>query len=594
VNADPGIERLADAMRWVEQHFEQFDPTPGSSVDLALAGGKAFMELSVATLMYARYAARPDEDLLLRFATFLCDVRARPHFRDRVLRSPTEWVLHADLNSVLTELGHPDAKVSHSLQRAVDAGFLEHQERVPHRMMDIGLSLQWAGIDANWPDQDSLRAGSILGSLPSDLYLDLQTWYALTHVIIFQTDYGCHPPSVIQPAGLSDLLATLMILSAQERDWDILGEFLLCWDCLGLEQHAITAAGWRLFLAAQQQDGSFLGPESRRSAEREKSCEEQVFRARYHTTIVAVIALSLRQARRLHPPPQPRTDHRSERGGLHARAIQGVQRARLMFERLSASMLEAEEPSLLTCCQLRFGTWLCAAVLDDGPSVMLDDELRAREDELPLVLLQAPAVAMVVCALLNLRSPLELAVAHLDSKAALEHELLLHSLGLVPPPGSRTVAAHARLIPVGLDVTPDAFAASVADLTACGTSDDVPHDSRVALATVAGGLTAHAFRTYHLPQGARTLRALAYLEQETLVASRRAPYLDHLLLQQQEDGSIGALGPEEATMSGMESDLDPVLRLRVPVTIACLLAITEGVHDDWRLVQRVPALVDCA
>jgi hypothetical protein len=89
-----------------------------------------------------------------------------------------------------------------------------------------------------------------------------------------------------------------LVVTCQERNWDLLGELLLCWDCMGFEPSSLTTAAWASFLDAFQADGAVLPrPLKVNDGESEPggTVDTHVDKASdfdfvYHTTLVAALA----------------------------------------------------------------------------------------------------------------------------------------------------------------------------------------------------------------------------------------------------------------------------------------------------------------
>ena len=154
--------------------------------------------------------------------------------------------------------------IREQIQRALDVGLANQAERLPYQKMELLLSLERGEFSVDWPTWEDLGRSSILAQTPDALYLDEETIYALTHDIMFLNGFGTKRrvlPSWSDGISLRQTLSRLIVRVSQERHWDLLGELLLCWDCLGFDQTTIIQRGWTAFLAMQQDDGSFLGPE---------------------------------------------------------------------------------------------------------------------------------------------------------------------------------------------------------------------------------------------------------------------------------------------------------------------------------------------
>src|SRR5262249_37039414 len=149
------------------------------------------------------------------------------------------------------------------IQRVLDAGFLDHTERLPHRMMDVKSCLDWGEFKHEFPTLDLLYNSSILGQVPSPLFLNEDAIYALTHVVMFLYGFGTRKQTSIPVEQYDEFrlnLSVLLVIMCQEHHWDLLSELLLCWECVGYASTDIYERAWKALLSVQNADGAIPGP----------------------------------------------------------------------------------------------------------------------------------------------------------------------------------------------------------------------------------------------------------------------------------------------------------------------------------------------
>jgi hypothetical protein len=220
------------------------------------------------------------------------------------MRSPAAFLQHLHLYTAYrTAVG--ESRVQRALiQRALDNGFDQFIERPPYRLLELRMCLDWLGLEHDGPSWASLLERSTLARLPSALHIRVDDMYALTHVLMFATRVGLELPFRLTPgqvARLEPLLSDLIVAMCQEGHWDLLGELLICWDCLHLPHSLIVRRAWEALLRMQADDGSFPPTGARDDHDADPAVSDAARRQRvtlrYHTTLVAVIAGCIRQRR---------------------------------------------------------------------------------------------------------------------------------------------------------------------------------------------------------------------------------------------------------------------------------------------------------
>lgn len=300
-------ERIAHsvlmALRWVFNRLERFSPFDDDSYSLPRM--KAFSEFGLMLAVYVGLTGDRESSGVKRGINLVQDACSRADFSDWAMRLPAALVNYAELCAVVNELGCDAQDLRRKVQSAVEVGAISHVERVPYRLLEMRVALDWAGIKHSMPSARNLYADTILGAPLLTPLLANEAIYAITHVILFSSRFGLTRsslPASFQPDHIRTILCDLLIVTCQESNWDLLGELLLCWDCMGFAPSPLTSAAWGSFLDAFRADGAVLPhpldvkAEAPRRGTTDNSSEDELsdFDSVYHTTLVAILAGSSR------------------------------------------------------------------------------------------------------------------------------------------------------------------------------------------------------------------------------------------------------------------------------------------------------------
>jgi hypothetical protein len=627
---------MARALAWVVEYIDEFDPfKDGRAFDVA--HGQRVTELATMLNSYVALTGDRESPEVQRLVSEALRHQQNRALTDRIMHSPAEFVLFADLYAALKRLGHDDPQQRELIQRVIDAGFLDQVERVPHRMMDVRLTLEWGDFRHPWDSLEAQSSTSMLPREPKALHLDESSLYSLTHVIMFLYGFGTRrdaasPLSDGQRARFADTLAMLLVIASQEHHWDLLCELLLCWDCLQLPPTGIYWKAWTAFLDTQSADGAFPGPEralafSDFTKEQDpRKRRELYFAHHYHTTLVAVIAAAVHTSRGDLPvtldDERPRTitssappaeEEQATRSPRMA-AFQGAQRwlASQLEQCLAPEAEGRREQQLL---EILVGTFICGEILGDHSHLQYVAERVAaelnRNDARGTNHAMPPALAIINAAILhraqNPAPALDAIVTtfadvltrfpQADAEADLdwcEKRVLLNQVGLHSQPARLSrerLLAFAETVSLssGFAIT-EQLAIRVDSFTSCGTE---PANLRLAemwLPELMIGFAHHRFREYEFRRATRLLRAACALTGpgHPMLASCR----DFLMLHQNLHGPFGFFGPAEedkvrTSAPGFSFDRD----LRLPVTVDCLWALAECDREGWRLFRSLPRIM---
>lgn len=610
MNGDQGVRDafLEGALDWIDRHLESFDPL-WKRDRFDFDRGQRIGELAILARVLAG-AGFAEDPRLGRMQSLLACCQASPVYRDRVLRSPTELMLFVETYATLRTLGLEDEGMRGRLVKAVRAGWLDQTERFPHRAMDIRSGLDSCGIDSPLPPLPELYRRSILGGAPDPALLGEHDLYALTHVVMFLSDFGARPPDNLRPEdreSAADLLAALVVVAAQDGHWDLLAEFLLCWSCLELPENGLVEAAWAALRGAQLPDGGVPGPEVHG--------EVLPFEHVYHTTLVCVVAAAVRRRKQgvTRPRLALRTADADERR-LRSDATESARRAAGWLTAVAEEEIRKDEPSASRLAQILLGLWAASGFSREAPpgarlsrvTRRLTDVASPSEwrDVPPLLRCVAAAwlarAGFTVPALHGERGFLRRAGALFEAVGEgggshlglCEMWSALHRLGVAPglpmAPERELVAQAVRTL--GSREAVDPWLVLVEAATASGIRRFPWAGDGAWLPFLAAGLCVDACRRYDLLRASTLLRTGQWMAPDDGPARRiLRGCARYLMFNQREDGAFGLLGPELAARGdrlGTEGDDESLL---LPVTVGCVWALAEGL-TDWRLLEELGRL----
>jgi hypothetical protein len=607
------------ALKWTVGQREYFE-SRAEDQSFDWNGAKSLFELAIMVDCHARQMS--DYTTVRPLLIMLQSIRDGRDVGDRPIRSRTDLVFHAFLYSVLRHAGVEDVRQRELIQRAINARILEHVERAPHRIMEERLALEWGAFSHSLPAWEQLIENSILGRAPSPLHLDMEATYQITHVILFLFGFGATRASVQpgNPPELRRLLSALIITCCGEQHWDLVGELLLCWDCLEFEPGLIYERAWDAFLSQQSDDGSFPGPRSgseRAGRDHGKPPENWLrFLERYHTTLVAILAGDGCLRRLAHRPAQneskavpakPATGISAVAG---AGTMTGVEKHAEWLARLLDKLRERDGPQPQAACSILVGTWVCAALnralLSQMPYVAARVAKRLRIvrkwAELP------PALSIIAHAILSkcgiilpklatFIRELGLVLDAIPAEDALsdlafcEKRILLHQLGLGKRPTlleRAAVARAAKAMPLdGSKAALEKLLLCLGSATGYGTRMMRMSADEAWVGELLSGLTVRFFRSSDIFTACTLLRNMTHLG--LAADGGLTELIDFLLLQHRPEGGYGFFGAQEVSVMAASNEAFFADRdLYLPVTLSCLWTLAEATAG-WSLYRSVHA-----
>lgn len=292
--AENGARRAGE---WLARHLPVHlgDPLHGSPA-LRFRRLKAVCEIG-----FLEEAAGADPAGAAGPGSALDPVLARLRSHGRLLRLTLGNPAHANLFLPLLlaawgrDRAEPGAATARVLGATVEWLSTRTRERLPFRRLDLLHAVHLAtGHEAPLAELDRAAAHGCLGPRTDVSRVDPGDEYAVTHTVLYVTDFGRRswPPGLADPAVVLDVLDLLSHDADATDNLDLLGEYAWCRACLGARSGRFHREIERL-LEAQRDDGSVPGPVDLGPAlERDGVPEEdRPFFTDYHTTLVARFAL---------------------------------------------------------------------------------------------------------------------------------------------------------------------------------------------------------------------------------------------------------------------------------------------------------------
>jgi uncharacterized protein DUF6895 len=205
-------------------------PAPG--IDLATFEAPADKIIAETAMLLRSVASIPDgrgRSLASRARALALELL--PHARhDRVLFGlalhPALARDYACAHVVLARMGYPNPTFERALAAAAGATTARARERLPHRELEQEWLSSLAGGDG--PTNDTLQRTALARGV------DLLTGsrddvYALTHTLMYATDFGNRSLASVLRAGLIAVVQSALAGALDDDDFDLAAELLLAW-----------------------------------------------------------------------------------------------------------------------------------------------------------------------------------------------------------------------------------------------------------------------------------------------------------------------------------------------------------------------------
>jgi hypothetical protein len=627
---------------WIFNHLDHFTPFDDKDI-YCPSRTKPFIELAIMFAVYAAATGDTASPAVQGAGQLFQAASKRADYTDWALRFPAELVNYAELCAAVHELGGDAGELRHRLQSAIDAGAPSQIERLPHRLLELRAALDWAGVRHSLPSTDDICAQTILGEAISAQLLPESTIYAITHVILFGSRFGLMQgalPEWLRSARVHSLLCDLLVVTGQARNWDLLGELLLCWDCIGFEHNLVTTAGWASFREAFRADGAVLPSPAKGVAGKarpdgtlaEHAEEASNFDLVYHTTLVAVLAGTVRLYRSRLDVSTASVSAENDRQkvsylkpratGYHsaiAPSPEGIAGIASAARAWLVSLLERVpvhgDAAVRALCHVLVASWIAdtmagndraksAGFTEVAQHVARSLNASKNYDHIDCVKPNLKLLVELLLAseglgvepfrqfLIQSVSILRRADPVLEADLSLmDKRILLYNVGLLPRPSTVPADGVRELLEdFRLSASAEVIEALTLQLECLSGWGTQLVDADVVapwLGNMLAGFAVQRLRNYDLISAARLLRLLEYLAASRIIA-RRDDLYSGLFIQHRKHGPFGWYGPEAARPRKLSSPLLEDMELYLPTTLECLWTLAEVSMGDWRLFDRVP------
>lgn len=312
---------LSGALGWLDAHLEWFAPhrweeylprrpfRPGPLLEL----------LGLVRLLDRSGRLPKDAPFPSRALDLAEHAAAAPDFTGSLRRADELFPYHLNLIALLELLGRPQPALRALGEGLLAAGAGGHAR--PHKpplgRIELRYFLDRGGFPAPapLPDIATLFRECLPALRPDVLHLTESETYALTHALIYATDFGARPPAVPgEPDDPLELLETVRVLLAvhlSRGSLDLTAELLLCATALGVTADPLVREGWAALARARRPDGAVPSPVHRPDVLAGLTGDKAaayLFGSCYHTTLAAGLAAAVRAERgagaRADPGPQ--------------------------------------------------------------------------------------------------------------------------------------------------------------------------------------------------------------------------------------------------------------------------------------------------
>ncbi|MCC6454094.1 MAG: hypothetical protein IT328_04065 [Caldilineaceae bacterium] len=258
---------------------------------------KVIAETAILVFLVSRIPEPCDEtrSLLVTLRHQLSMIVRSAQSRILLLRYPNFATQLGLAHIILTRLDEPDEEFDVLLRRAMTMGQVDSVPRVPFRYMDI----RWvrALLFNTRPDFTDLLPLSIITSCAHPIYMTRSDAYALTHELMYITDFGDTPvPASLDLSRISDMIDAGLAWSTVSKDLDLIGELLFAATLLRQPWSSYSRFGWHLLVSVWDNLGFLPGPDFEGAVHSSLLGDEAssyIFRYTYHTNYVGGMLCAL-------------------------------------------------------------------------------------------------------------------------------------------------------------------------------------------------------------------------------------------------------------------------------------------------------------
>lgn len=188
---------------------------------------KVVIETALLTLMVNRTCGNEFEQQLHTLGKAICPFVRNEKNLTTLKRLPQSAAVFGIGHAALCTLGFPDDQFDKLIKRAFQTGEVFNTERLPYRKMDV----QWLH-NLIFPSSpialDETLRHTILMSTAHPIYMAIPDIYALTHSLMYITDFGTTAvPQCVNAQYISSVINSACAYHLLSDNLDVLGELIM-------------------------------------------------------------------------------------------------------------------------------------------------------------------------------------------------------------------------------------------------------------------------------------------------------------------------------------------------------------------------------
>lgn len=541
-----------------------------------------------------------------QFVSHISKIMKEIEITDHVSRKPNMFLPYLIVYTALHECGVELTQLKVRLQSLISHGYVTMIDLKSFQKMDLVHNLDRAGFKHTLPSLSILFSNTLLAKEPNIVDIRLEDVYAITHTIFYLYDFGLEKNEVkakINVEYTKWIIKYLLGLYIVRKNYDVIGELLLCCRCLNYFPYPFYNFGYNSIICNQQPDGAILGPEFNREKYHNLDAEEQrqyYFEQNYHPTYIATILSFLDDMNGY----ETYADQLSGSGLDIVKIRSSIHLAKTWLDRIYK--LKSHELGLSSYLHLLLGFWIYyypslvssevysyANKINNEMELMMRSGIDLNQD--PSLILLADGIfrklkiknneleRFTQDAYLSLRN------FHTNTN---EQELnlypskfLLGKLDLECFYEDINWKEFINFFDLRKTDTIQKLNNMVARITSYGNIDVEYSKSKVYLQNVIPAYTLYSLSNYNLEDAFALMRSMIYMHmtQERIFKE----ITEFLLLQQRHDGSVGFYAPEIEKIKTSKPEYNGVVELYLPLTVSYMWTLKEAYDPGFSLFSSI-------
>lgn len=292
------LSRINDVLEYAIGNIQRIDPESdlwNESLGPSIAfSDKVVAETCLLALVVHRFAGKRKEfnDKLLALGARLSPYIRNDHNRMLLLRNPEAAMVFGLGHAALDAIGIPDEQFGFLIRRQFVSSEIFNAERIPYRKLDLiwlhNLLCKQQELAFN-----EVLPHSILKSDSHPIYMSSYDTYALTHGLMYITDFGRRDPSgLIDIEHVAAVIEACIAFHLLSDNLDLLGELIMAYAMTRRPWTPYVHLAWRFFTATWDRLGFLPCPTFDSKVFTSLQPEERppyAFKHTYHTTFVGSI-----------------------------------------------------------------------------------------------------------------------------------------------------------------------------------------------------------------------------------------------------------------------------------------------------------------